>query len=132
MTEEKNGDCFVVAAEIVAQFDMPLSCGQEGARGAIKLLGLMDVQQHELVLVHGQVTRHTDGLKHTHGWVEIKTMNDVVVDFSNGHHALAPHADYYKAGQIEDTIKYEFDEVKQMMVKHATYGPWPNEEEEDE
>ena len=131
MTEEhKDGDCFVVAAEIVAQFDMPLSCGQQNAREAITLLRLMDVQHHDLVLVHGQVTRVNDGLKHTHAWVEYGiTSKDVVVDFSNGHHHLIPAVVYYSVGKIEDTTKYDSNTTKQMMLKHGSYGPWEDDDE---
>lgn len=127
MTDEEVGDCFVVAGEVVAQFDMPMVCQTDGARAAIQLLELMGVKQTECTLVHGMVTRPGDGHEHTHAWVELDKMNGIVVDFSNGHHALAPHLDYYTAGKIEDTVRYNSVETRRMMVDYATYGPWHGE-----
>ena len=129
MTGEINGDCFVVAAEIVSLFDMPAAASAESARAAIKLLRMMGVGKSEVRLCHGEVTRPTDQRVHTHAWVELMEMNDIVVDFSNGHAHMIPKETYYKAGKIKNRKDYEHRKAREMLVNHETYGPWEGEDE---
>ena len=133
MNERTDGDCFVVAGEIVAQFGMPFLGMAGGAKAGIDVLKAMGVAETSLVLVHGWVTRHTDGRRHEHGWVELAA-HGLVADFANGRHNILPASLYYKAGCIheDETTTYTPSQAKQMMVEYATYGPWPNEEKEDE
>ena len=86
---------------------------------------------HDLLLVHVWVTRPTDRFLHEHGWVELPEQR-LVIDFSNGHHAIMPTPIYYEAGEIERTTVYTVREARQMMVEHATYGPWPTDGENDD
>ena len=116
------GDCFETAGNIVAMFDKPgLLLSKE--RAAIELLTRMDVKQTDLRLVHGWVARPTDGFMHAHGWVEIPEMG-LVLDYSNGHTALAQKERYYELGAIDGVKEYDYAEAQQFMVDEATYGPW--------
>lgn len=122
MTEKTDGDCFKVAANIVALYDMPLATG-DSEREAIKTLNVMGVSSDSLLLVHGLVMRPTDKLQHAHAWVEVPHMH-LVVDYSNGHRAIVHKHMYYEAGEIEGEIQYNRIETRRAMVDYETYGPW--------
>jgi hypothetical protein len=124
LIEKRDGDCFVVAAHIVALFDRPfaLSAAESKARELALAIGRED---YHIALVHGWVTRPTDGKRHVHAWVEIPDVR-LVLDYSNGLEVMTPIAHYYKAGKInEDTIRhYDRDETRELLIAHEHYGPW--------
>ena len=130
MTEEINGDCFEVAANIVSVYNMQYAATTAASSAGIEVLKAMDVEEDELMLVHGWVTRPTDGRRHEHGWVEM-ILHELVVDFSNGHHSIIPKELYYRAGCIDEDelVTYTEAQAKRMMVEHETYGPWEKSSE---
>ena len=73
MKEKTDGDCFVVAANIVSCYGMGALAGDAGHAG-IKTLQAMHIKEDDLRLVHGLVTRRPDGRRHCHAWVEIESM----------------------------------------------------------
>ena len=73
------------------------------------------------LLCHGTVW-HPDVGWHGHCWIELN--KDVVIDFSNGHHAALRREVYYKAGRVKDVKKYNPEQVRKLVLKEGTYGPW--------
>jgi len=122
--EREDGDCFKVAANIIACYGMNL-LADEAARDAIKMLKSLGISSDELWLCHGLVTRATDGREHTHAWIEIAG-NWLVLDYSNGHRCLTPTSVYYDAGLItkEHLEKYNATQARRKLVNYETYGPW--------
>ena len=129
MGDQANGDCFVVAAEIVSCFDTAAIASSDKAKRAIAVLKEIGVTHHGVRLCHGTVTRDSDQREHAHAWVELPEMNDLVVDFSNGHNVMMCKHTYYTAGRIKDRKDYDYYTARQMLVRHATYGPWEGEDD---
>lgn len=73
------------------------------------------------LLCHGTVWHPNVGW-HGHCWIELN--EDVVMDFSNGHHAVLRREVYYKAGKVKDVKKYNIEQARNLIVKEGTYGPW--------
>ena len=122
--EEHDGDCFKVAANIVALFDcqFALTSAELKAREMALAIGR---NENSVYLVHGYVTRPTDGKRHVHAWVEIPDVR-LVLDYSNGLEVMTPIAHYYKAGKINEACisRYGYYEARESLVKHEHYGPW--------
>lgn len=134
--KNRYGDCFVVSAKYV--LDNAMMGGED------------------LVLVHGIPTGQgaISGIQYSHAWVEktnkepenteesnekieqIKSafpdMNVIVIDRSNGRNIEIPKPVYYGIGNIDEskTKKYTVDQVRSMIAKHGTWGPWELEETE--
>ncbi len=130
MSEREDGDCFVVAANIVSLFDHPAAKLYAGGSvaAAIEVASALGLSEHDLTLAHGLVTRKADGRVHCHAWVELEGLH-LVLEYSNGHTSLLPVTMYYAVGEIiaEEVVKYSCDETRRMMVEHETYGPWAEE-----
>lgn len=128
MTEEKTGDCFEVAAQIVSVYTLhpepPDLC--HGAKIGLKVMEFLDIPADELALVHGMVTRPTDQLRHAHAWIEWRP-KALVLDFSNGHQHIIPRELYQRAGQILQYRMYTQAEARLEMVDSAHHGPWAEE-----
>jgi len=122
-----DGDCFEVAASVLALFDKPYAL-DDGAKDAQKILATMDLLATDLLLVHGKVTRPSDGFQHDHAWVEIPEQM-LVVDFSNGLRCIAHKFHYYEMGCIDGTVEYTCSETTKNLLEHETYGPWENDNE---
>lgn len=124
MSEKEDGDCFVVAANIIACFGMNL-LADDAARDAIKTLKSLSIGNDELWLCHGIVTRKTDGREHVHAWIEIIGKR-LVLDYSNGHRCITPTAVYYEAGIIEpaNVERYNATQTRRKLVNYETFGPW--------
>lgn len=66
------------------------------------------------------------GLDYGHAWVERLIWGALfVIDQSNGHDYFGPAVMYYMDGQIHDVQCYTYAEMAAQIVKHGTYGPWP-------
>lgn len=123
-----DGNCFEVAAGIVALFDSPFAVG-DGERDAITVLAAMQLTELDLLLTHAMVRRPSDGLMHPHAWVEIPT-EQLVVDFSNGHRSIMQQKMYYELGHVENVTHFTASEAKHNLLEHGTYGPWENDDGE--
>jgi hypothetical protein len=102
--ENKNGDCYCVAANYVV--DNAILRGQQN-----------------LTLVHGEVIGQgaIAGIQYGHAWVED---GDTVIDISSGRDIRIPKFLYYAVGNIEKTIRYTPEETRKMLLKYEHYGPW--------
>ena len=130
MDNRETGDCFRVAADIVTQFERPImACAK--ARAGIDTLDAIDVEPGELRLVHGVVTRPRDEHEHEHAWVEIPRLS-LVIEYSNGNQLVTSVGLYYSMGTIKQTHRYTPDDAKIMMIDYAHYGPWPEENNDDD
>ena len=109
-----NGDCFEVAALVLALYDKAWAV-DGNAREAIDTLKALKVGKLDLLLVHGWVTRPTDQHKHVHGWVEIPDMR-LVLDYGNGLNILMPKPVYYDKGKITDTVSYSAAQTTRMLI----------------
>lgn len=94
--ENKNGDCFVVALNLV-----------------------MDNPSYKLV--HGIVTGQgvISGIQYCHAWVE---SGNVVIDDTVD--IVIPKDIYYDIGNISITKEYAYKEALERALKYETYGPW--------
>jgi hypothetical protein len=72
-------------------------------------------------LVHGVVTRKSDGIQHPHAWCEFGGM---VYDNSNGNNICMPKELYYSLGNIELTVRYTYDEAVNNVLNTEMYGWW--------
>lgn len=111
-----GGDCFTVAARLVAMRD-PHPLKRE--------LDSID----DLTLVHGVVTgqRAIEGVQYSHAWIEGNHNGvPVVADFANGNRFIGPAAFYYAIGRIDDTAlcRYTPEQARCQLVDHAHFGPW--------
>ncbi len=102
---EKLGDCFENSVEFMM-----------GNRGA------------DFVLVHGLVTGTGGDVKEmrfVHAWLEL---GGVIIDPSKniGDPLIRIRADYYEVGKIKEseTKRYNFEEMRDMVLKYKTYGTW--------
>jgi hypothetical protein len=104
-SKNRNGDCYEAAAKYLMD---------ETLYGHKNL---------HLKLVHGEVTGQgpIEGVKYGHAWV---LDGDTVIDKSNGRDVRMPKAFYYALGQIERTIEYTYEEARDKLLEHQTYGPW--------
>jgi transposase-like protein len=102
--EDKNGDCFEIAAKNVLYNKLP----------GMKLV-------HAYVSGQGSLK----GRRFEHAWNEI---GDVVFDYSNGRKIVMRKEDYYKLGNIVKTpgqyMIYDKPEAVKKMVTTKHYGPW--------
>lgn len=111
-----GGDCFIVAARLVAMRDNhPLKC---------ELDSIVD-----LTLVHGVVTGQgaIEGVQYGHAWIEGNHNGvPVVADFANGNRFIGPAAFYYAIGRIDDAAlcRYTPAQARRQLVDHAHFGPW--------
>ena len=129
--EKKDGDCFKVAASIVALFDCQFAL-TKSEFAATELVRAIGREEYNVYLTHGWVTRPTDGVRHEHAWVEIPDVR-LVIDYSNGLEVMTPIAHYYKAGKVNPACikQYGYDETRQLLVKHEHYGPWEDMDKVD-
>ena len=97
-TMKANGDCYKVHAEAI-----------------------LDIALTDVRLCHGSVW-HTDVSRHGHSWLELN--EDVVMDISNGHNTVMRREQYYKVGKVQDVKRYTVEQVRELLLKHGTYGPW--------
>jgi len=81
-----------------------------------------------MLLVHGVPTgtgNGIEGLEYAHCWIE---ENGMVIDISNNADHFVPIPFYYGVGNIREEpdklFKYNYEEMKLMIVNHDTYGPW--------
>lgn len=78
-------------------------------------------------LVHGAVTNSRDKKPMGHCWIEAthklgEIEQIVCLDFSNGHaHSLSMET-YYYCGEVKDTVKYELDEYRQLLLSEGHWG----------
>ena len=107
-TSNKHGNCFDVAAKLVIDNDY-------------------SKEFNDPLLVHGEVAGQgpLEGIRFGHAWVED---GNVVIDKSNGKDLKIPKLLYYALGNIEDKkgkiYRYNLEETRKMLLKHAHYGPW--------
>lgn len=107
MSSKKFGDCFEVAANVVAY------------------ASLSD-KFEEAMLVHGIVVGTAGpvkGVAYCHAWIEL---DGYAVDLSCGRDIKVDKDFYYLIGQInpEKVIKYTREETKNWLLKSKHYGPW--------
>ena len=122
MPEAQTGDCFEVAANIISMFTMPFLLG-DGEKAALIRLNKISLNQSDLLLIHGWVTRPHDQRQHTHAWIEIPKLA-LVLDYSNGNRALVRKHDYYEIGAVGNTKEYPHQEVRRNLCEYDNYGPW--------
>lgn len=90
----------------------------------------------DCTVCHGIVTGtggNVVGVRYSHAWIEFVTVlpghEDIpfIMCEDSCHDAgVLPRAYYYQVGQIdpESVIRYTPKQVKEMCIKHETYGPW--------
>jgi len=109
------GDCYVVAARLITSAEF-----------------LTDPTAR---LVHGTVERRSDGLRHSHAWIETSQTfeNDAwphpitmitCIDRSNGLDMALPGELFYKVGRVSDVTRYTPVEAMKEMLRTGQYGPW--------
>lgn len=80
------------------------------------------------ILCHGEVTGQgaIKGVRFGHCWCE---EGDQVHDFSNGRNLTVPKILYYALGNIDEkkVFKYTPDQLRKIVVKDGTWGPWEKE-----
>jgi hypothetical protein len=117
-----DGDCFVVAAHVITEFESPnMLTGSE--RECADMLRALQCEQDDIVMVHGLVTRAEDEHVHCHAWLEVPHKR-LVFDYSNGNSAICMREDYYRIGRIVYTTRYSRAETVHNMLDHGTYGSW--------
>jgi hypothetical protein len=102
---EPTGNCFESAANLF--IDLAMETGlQDG-----------------VVLCHGICTGQgpIEGVEYTHAWILLEE-SGIVLDTERM--SVHPAARYYQIGQIKQVTKYDFEDVKAMIVEHGHYGPW--------
>lgn len=119
--EVADGDCYPVAYRFLVGTNLPT-----------------------VRLCHGTVIRPSDGVRHTHAWIEHTTTEDVpvnddwlpgdvrtvpvtmtvVVDQANGNNVMMSAAAYYKLGRVHDVTRYTKSEAMRIAVSVGHYGPW--------
>lgn len=130
--EERNGNCFEVAARIVTGItghsedsnvnrDVERGLGfVEAAKEGLSILGKLT----DIKLMHGVVERPTDKLLHLHGWVELHFgKNVMVLDCANGREWWGRVSDYYNHG-VMMTTDYSVEDTMKNLAEHETWGPW--------
>lgn len=97
-----EGDCYVVAAQIVDAADNP-----------------------DLLLCHGVAIGQGDiqGMAFSHAWCEL---GDLVIDMSNGLNVRVLKAVYYMIGKINEATvrRYTPEQARAMLREQGHYGPW--------
>jgi hypothetical protein len=92
---------------------------------------MLDGRDQDWVLVHGAPTGiggNAEGLKYPHAWIEhtpvFKGAVPMVHDLVAG--VEIPARAYYALGNInpDETVRYTWKELIDMLAKHGTYGPW--------
>ncbi len=83
----------------------------------------------KLILVHAEVTGQgpIGGLKYGHAFI---LDGDTVIDKSNGRNLKMPRDLYYAIGNIRNNVhEYTFEEFRNKVLDHQTWGPWDLETE---
>lgn len=103
-SKNKGGDCFESAANYVID-------------------NSIFKKNEKLILVHGEVAGQgeLEGIRFGHAWVE---KGSTVIEVANGKHLELPKVLYYALGQVSKTYKYTPERLREMLLKHETYGPW--------
>jgi hypothetical protein len=81
----------------------------------------------KLVLVHAEVTGQgpISGIRHGHAYI---LNGNMVIDKSNKRDIEMPKEIYYAIGNIGKNINhYSFEEFRDNVLKHGTWGPWAPE-----
>ena len=101
-----TGDCFRQAALFLMDLAM---------------LGSVD----GYTVVHADVERYIDGLRHVHAWVEYDIGGTVLcIDCSTGQRGVFDRNTYYRAGNVGRVVRYEWGELRRLMLTHKHFGPW--------
>ena len=137
-----DGNCFEVAAHVVTCRRMYRKRdGNSPEAKCIRAMEFAAIRSDTIKLVHGMVTRKTDGFRHCHAWVEatkvIEFSGDqqefrqvLVFDFANDKEVVYPQHLYYEAGEIVEgeQWKYTADAARHRLVDEENYGPWDAED----
>ncbi len=90
----------------------------------------------DCTVCHGVVVGTAEkvlGVKYPHAWLEVVTVipgheDAQFIMCEDSCHSMGPlpAAYYYQVGNIdpESVIRYTPEQVKEMCMKHETYGPW--------
>lgn len=137
-----TGNCFPTAAKAVLAFcsdRLGASCWDGDSQRALAQLERLK-EEHEagpedLRVVHGWVTRPSDGRRHVHAWIEQVLPFDpcklvVVIDCANGNDGCMPRSLYYKAGKIDTVVAHTYEEVLRHTCSTGHWGPWDARMEE--
>lgn len=125
MTEQRNGNCFEVAARMVLNM---VKEAEEQERNDVErglsVLNSIRENADEVRLLHGVVERQTDKLLHLHAWVEVDINGETFcLDFANERSFFMKERDFYEAG-VCLTTSYDEQAIKKAIVEHETWGPW--------
>lgn len=107
--QKANGDCYQAAGQYMmskCQFDK-FACD-------------------DMVIVHGEVMGQGQlmGVTFGHAWIE---SNNMVIDVSNGRNITLPIGIYYAIGmigEIDNFIKYTWEEAREKITEFEHWGPW--------
>ena len=114
-TKESNGDCYESALHDLID------------RKWKDYTPYADPQDWRLVHTMCQGHGPIEGIRFGHAFLINKELN-IVLDTANGRGGLIPVITYFPLGDIrpDDYPYYEYDlkEVRENMLKHETYGPW--------
>lgn len=85
-------------------------------------------EEDRYILVHAEVAGQgaLDGTNFGHAFV-IDTLQDLVIDKSNGGNTILPARLYYRIGQIGEInnfYEYTYDEAARKMSEFKHFGPW--------
>lgn len=100
---KRNGDCYKIHAE------------------ALLDINTTTLDLAEALLCHGSVW-HSESERHGHCWLELN--KDIVLDISNGHKVIMRREVYYALGKVEDVTQYDAKQLRELVLKHGTYGPF--------
>lgn len=113
-----NGDCFVVALQVIQHSD-----------DVARSIGLL-VPRHAY-LVHGVplgTGGEVQGERYWHGWVEFGAPGDrgIVVDWSNGKRYVLDRDNFYTAGSIDPArlLRYTRRDARYWSRRTGMCGPW--------
>jgi hypothetical protein len=106
MSGRRIGNCYEVAGDFMIE---------KSLQGTAELYKLV----HGIVTGQGPIA----DVQHGHAWIEYSEARlDLVFDPSTG--TTLPREFFYKIGQIEVVIRYDWKEAKLLMSEHRHYGPW--------
>jgi len=118
-----NGDCFIVAADMMTFGHM---LGDHYYMGDYPL-----DKRSNFHMVHAIVTGQGEiqGLDYEHAFiVDTKGSNDVndhiVIDFSKGNEVVLPKVFYYALGNVREVGVYSSEETRGNLLKFKHFGPW--------
>ena len=85
-------------------------------------------------IVHAIVINARDNAPMNHCWLEKTELVEFpggnkhpmtnCVDKSNGNDAEMPSGLYYYAGKVQEVVKYDLEQYRELVNEHATWGPW--------